>query len=88
MRKYDIIALIIRMAQIIIRRLEEGVVRKLRAKAAADGISAEEEARRILRGLLMAEEPRMSSIDYLRTMPDIEDDLLERPKSRQRKVEL
>ena len=36
------------MAQILIRKLDESVVRKLRIKAAADGISAEEEARRIL----------------------------------------
>ena len=37
------------MPQILIRKLDEAVVRKLRAKAAAEGVSVEEQARRILR---------------------------------------
>jgi hypothetical protein len=41
------------MPQILIRRLDQQVVRRLRAKAARDGISAEEEARRILRRSLV-----------------------------------
>ena len=43
------------MPQILIRRLDQQVVRKLRAKAASDGISAEEEARRILRRSLVGD---------------------------------
>jgi plasmid stability protein len=67
--------------QILIRQLDEAVVRKLRAKAAADGISAEEEARRILHRSLIGEAPETSLIDFLRTMPDVEDDLIfTRPK--------
>jgi antitoxin FitA len=78
------------MAQILIRKLEDSVVRKLRARAAAEGVSAEEEARRILRRSLISNAPTMSLIDYIRTMPDIgkDDSIFERPKSKQRKVAL
>jgi plasmid stability protein len=75
------------MPQILIRRLDQHVVRHLRAKAAADGISAEEEARRILRRSLVGELPTMSLIDFLRTMPDAGDDrIFRRPKRKPRKV--
>jgi plasmid stability protein len=77
------------MPQILIRKLDEAVVRKLRAKAAADGVSVEEEARRILRTSLIPDAPDMSLIDYLRTMPEVGDDaIFERPKRPARKVEL
>ena len=77
------------MPQILIRRLEQHVVRNLRAKAAADGISAEEEARRILRRSLVGELPTVSLIDFLRTMPDTGDDrIFSRPKRKPRKVNL
>jgi len=79
----------VKMPQILIRKLDDAVVRKLRARAVAEGVSAEEEARRILRRSLMGETPPMSLIDFLRTMPDSDDDsLFERPKSKPRKVEL
>jgi len=45
------------MPQILIRRLDAHVIRKLRAKAVANGVSAEEEARRILRRSLVGEIP-------------------------------
>lgn len=49
----------------------------------------EEEARRILRGSLTGDTPAMSLIDFIRTMPDMDDDhIFDRRKSRQRKVEL
>ena len=78
------------MAQILIRKLEDSVVRKLRAMAVAEGVSAEEEARRILRRSLISNAPTMSLIDYIRTMPDIgeDDSIFERPKSKPRKVAL
>ena len=77
------------MPQILIRRLDQYVVRKLRAKAASDGISAEEEARRILRRSLVGEAPDMPLIDFLRTMPDVEDGrIFRRPKRKPRKVKL
>jgi len=77
------------MPQILIRRLDHHVVRKLRAKAAADGVSAEEEARRILRRSLVGEVPAMSLIDFIRTMPDVGDGrIFRRPKRKPRKVKL
>jgi antitoxin FitA len=77
------------MPQILIRRLDQQVVRRLRAKAASDGISAEEEARRILRRSLVGELPAMPLIDFLRTMPDIGDGrIFRRPKRKPRNVKL
>jgi len=77
------------MPQILIRRLDQHVVRRLRAKAAADGVSAEEAARRILRRSLVGEVPAMSLIDFIRTMPDVGDDrIFRRPKRKPRKVKL
>jgi plasmid stability protein len=77
------------MPQILIRKLEESVVRKLRAKAASEGVSAEEEARRILRRSLVGDAPTLSLIDFLRTMPEMDDDqIFERPASKPRKVDL
>ena len=77
------------MPQILIRQLDDSIVRKLRAKAAADGVSAEEEARRILRRSLIGEVPELPLLDFLRTMPDIEDDtVFERPKRKPRAVNL
>ena len=77
------------MPQILIRQLNHAVVRKLRAKAAAEGVSAEEEARRILRRSLVGDVPSMPLIDFLRTMPDGDDDsIFQRRKRRPRKVAL
>ena len=71
------------MPQILIRQLNSDVVRKLRAKAAAEGVSAEEEARRILRRSLVGDVPSMPLIDFLRTMPDVDDDSIFRRRKRQ-----
>jgi plasmid stability protein len=77
------------MPQILIRKLDEIVVRKLRAKAAAEGVSVEEQARRILRKSLIDEPPKMGFIDFLRTMPDPGDDrIFERRMQAPRKVEI
>lgn len=77
------------MPQILIRQLDESIVRKLRAKAAAEGVSAEEEARRILRRSLVGEVPKMSLLDFLRTMPEVDDDaVFARPKRKSRRVAL
>jgi plasmid stability protein len=66
--------------QILIRHPDPAVVRKLRAKAAAEGVSAEEEARRILHRSLMGGVPAMPLIDFLRTMPDVDNRMFRRPK--------
>jgi plasmid stability protein len=77
------------MPQILIRRLDQHIIRKLRAKAATDGVSAEEEARRILRRSLVGEAPVMSLIDFIRTMPEVgEGRIFRRPKRQPRKVKL
>ena len=77
------------MAQIIVRKLEDEVVQRLREEAAREGVSAEEEARRILRRSLLKEEPAMSFKEFLLTMPDVDDDsIFERPSSTPRAVEL
>ena len=89
MRDSAIIASIFRMPQILIRQLDDSVVRKLRAKAAAEGVSAEEEARRILRRSLVGEVPEMPLLDFLRTMPAVDDDrVFARPKRKPRRVAL
>jgi plasmid stability protein len=77
------------MPQILIRKLDESVVCKLRAEAAAAGISAEEAARRILRKSLIGDSPKKSLIDFLRTMPEVDDDsLFARSKRKSRPVKL
>jgi plasmid stability protein len=77
------------MPQILVRRLDQQVVHRLRAKAASDGISAEEEARRILRRSLVGEVPDMPLIEFLRTMPDVGDGrIFRRPRRKTRKVKL
>ena len=77
------------MPQILIRQLNAAIVRKLRAKAAAEGVSAEEEARRILRRSLVGYVPSMPLIDFLRTMPDVDDNsIFRRRKRKPRKIVL
>ncbi len=75
------------MPQILIRQLDDSVVRKLRTKAAAAGVSAEEEARRILRRSLVGEAPEMPLIDFLQTMPAVTGDaIFKRPRRKARHV--
>ena len=79
------------MSQLIVRNIEEKVVYKLRALAAKDGVSMEEEHRRVLRrALLDAPSGRkLSFIEFLKTMPNVGDDaLFARAHSRHRKVDL
>lgn len=79
------------MAQLLVRNIEEAVVRKLRQKAAKDGVSVEEEHRRILRTSLLGKSgaPKMSFKDYLLTMPNVgEDSDFKRPRDMPRKVKL
>jgi len=48
------------MAQLVVRRIEEGVKRKLRSRAARHGRSMEEEVREILRAA--ASEPQKAKV--------------------------
>lgn len=85
----DSIAIISGMPQILIRKLDQSIVRKLKAKAAAEGVSAEEEARRILRRTLTGDLPTMPLIEFLRTMPSGDDArLFRRRKTNSRPVAL
>lgn len=62
------------MPQLIVRNLENAVVRRLRSRAAAEGVSVEEAHRRVLRQALLGDStsPRKNFLDYLRAMPDVD----------------
>jgi plasmid stability protein len=78
------------MSQLIVRQIEERVVRKLKQQAGAHGVSMEEEHRRILReSLLGGGRKRASFKEALRMMPNVGEDAdfergpqLERPMGR------
>ena len=80
------------MAQLIVRKLEDKVVRKLKERAAQYGVSMEEEHRRILREtLLKKEKHKMSFKEFLIAPPYVDVDLMKYiPKrdKRHRKVDL
>ena len=76
------------MAQLVVRNLEEKVVKRLRERAARNGRSAEEEHREILRSALLRA-PNKSFKEALLDMPDVADDaVFERPRDLGRKVAL
>ncbi|NOX28746.1 MAG: DNA-binding protein [Actinobacteria bacterium] len=73
------------MAQLIVRNLDDELVRLLKVRAAANGRSAEEEHRRILRSALRSKR----FADHLLAMPDVgADDEFERVVELPRDVEL
>ncbi|HEY2030068.1 MAG TPA: hypothetical protein VGH20_12765 [Myxococcales bacterium] len=57
------------MAQLVVRNVEDAVVRELKTRAARHGRSAEAEHRELLRTALLAP-PRMDFKEFLLTMPD------------------
>jgi plasmid stability protein len=68
------------MAQLLVRGLDDEVVRKLKLRAAQNGHSAEEEHRRIL-GAALADVPRPDFLEALLSMPDAgADEDFERPR--------
>ena len=69
------------MAQLLVRDLETAVVKKLRSRAAAQGVSVEEAHRRLLRSALVGNKPgpQRNFIEYLRSIPQGED--VEFPRS-------
>ena len=76
-------------AQLIVRNLDEEVVRELRLRAARHGRSAEAEHREILREALLPAKGKMSFKDFLLTMPNVGEDAdFERREDRGRNVEL
>ena len=80
---------LISMAQLIVRNLEKRVVSALRARAARNGRSAEEEHRHILREALFGRRPRRNLKDLIRAMPNVgKDSDFARRSDRGRKVRL
>jgi antitoxin FitA len=78
------------MPQLIVRQIEEKVVRKLKQRAGQHGISMEEEHRRILREALLGSTRKKRSFkDYLLSIPNVgEDKDFERGPQLERPVEL
>lgn len=62
------------MAQLIVRDIEDEIVRELKRRAARNGRSAEEEHRQILRGALRPPHKKPSLKEMIEQMPDVGDD--------------
>ena len=76
------------MAQLIVRNVEEAVVRALKLRAAKEGRSAEAEHRELLRAALLGKS-KASFKQHLRAIPNAGDDTdFARSKSRARRVKL
>ena len=77
------------MAQLIVRNLEESVVKALRERAASKGRSTEAEHREILREALSRIRRGTSLKSLLTEMPDAGDDAdFARPRAKDRKFRL
>jgi plasmid stability protein len=79
------------MAQLVVRKIEESVVARLRRRAARHGVSVEEEHRRILRAAVLPAGGREVSTfkEYLMEMPPGGDAAsFERPAAKPRRVRL
>jgi len=65
------------MPQLIVREIEEKVVKKLKARAGLHGVSMEEEHSRILREALLGKPcSQLSFKEYLLKMPDVGSDVV------------
>lgn len=77
------------MGQLIVRNVDDELVRRLKVRAAAHGRSAEAEHREILRDALTGVRRRPDIKDTLLRMPDVgRDDDFDRSKDMGRKVSL
>ena len=79
--------------QLIVKNIEDAVVRQLRTRAAIHGVSMEEEHRRLLRSVLLAErENRKSFSEMLLSIPkaavDESGDLFARQCDSPREIQL
>jgi plasmid stability protein len=75
------------MAQLLVRGLEDAVVRALKQKAAEEGTSVEEAHRRILRLALLSKKPKKGFKEFLLEMPKGGDDYnFDRHRSQPREV--
>lgn len=73
------------MAQLVVRKVDEAVVRALKMRAASNGRSAEAEHRELLKDALL-KKPYPSFKEMLLAMPDI--GAIKRSKSKPRRVRL
>jgi antitoxin FitA len=79
----------INMAQLLVRGIDEDIVRELKLRAARNGNSAEEEHRRILREVLGLKEPARTLTELLLQIPDVGEDAdFERSRDLGRDVDL
>lgn len=62
------------MAQLIVRNLNDGVIRRLKVRAAQNGRSAEAEHREILKAALLAPRNMKTLQDLLLAMPEAGED--------------
>mgnify|MGYP003662343100 CR=1 FL=1 len=78
------------MAQLLVRNIEDGLVKNLRKRASADGVSVEEAHRRLLRAALNegADAPAQTFADYLERIPTDDGDDFERARDLPRDVEV
>jgi plasmid stability protein len=78
------------MPQLLVRQIEEKVVRMLKEQAGKHGVSMEEEHRRILREALLGRPGKKRCFkDFLMSMPDVgPDELFERDRDMGREVKL
>ena len=78
------------MPQLIVRQIEDKVIRKLKARAGLHGVSTEQEHRQILRDVLLdSTSTRLSFKDYLRSLPkDASAAAFERARGSGRKISL
>jgi len=77
------------MTQLIVRNLEEEVVRELKLRAARHGRSAEAEHRELLREALLPAKPKKSLKEHLLAIPEVGEDAdFERLPDRGRDVKL
>jgi plasmid stability protein len=78
------------MPQLIVRQIEDRVVKKLKARAGLHGVSMEEEHRQILREALLGKASKRPSFkEYLLSMPDVgPDNVFDRVREIGREVEL
>ena len=77
------------MAQLIVRNIDEVIVRRLKSRAVEHGRSAEAEHREILRAALLHQDTEISIKTQLSQMPDVgEDDDFQRIPDPGRVIEL
>lgn len=62
------------MAQLIVRNLNDGIIRRLKVRAAQNGRSAEAEHRELLKTTLLAPRNMKTLKDLLLAMPEVGDD--------------